>query len=490
MRFLILLSLSLFLNNAVSAQQNHFIYLQSDNGQPFYVKLDKNVFSSSSTGYAIIPKLQKGDYDLTIGFPQNEFPTQKISVPVTNDAGYALKNFGDKGWGLFNFQSMQTLMAGTKTKPADVAKAEVVVPQETKKAEEVPAKKEVSKEVETVIVKNEPATVKEKTATETAISEVIPPVKAGDNKEEKIVSGGEQIIPPPASGENLKTVAKDAGVVALSPRDKNIKQLQSILDADGRSIVYTDNSQRPADTVTLFMPYDDVTPQQFVQSKEPATVINEAVPEDPTQQELIKDQVAEQKIITPSTKTEQNTTGNEKFLNMEIANPNSNPSTIKVETEPVAKEKVNQDVIPVEEKILVEKKAEKTVAAEPVFPMKKDNVKVEKKETTENKTTLVIKNTDCKDLADNDDFLRIRKNMAAQADEDNMVAEAYKMFKKKCYGTDQIRNLSVLFLTDKGKYQFFDKAYPFTHDPQNFIKLGSELTEAYYLTRFNAMIFR
>ncbi|MDQ2862940.1 MAG: hypothetical protein M3R50_04675, partial [Bacteroidota bacterium] len=61
---------------AASAQQDHFIYLQTENTQPFYVKVNNKLISSSAMGYVIIPKLNDGDYTLHIGFPKNEFPEE------------------------------------------------------------------------------------------------------------------------------------------------------------------------------------------------------------------------------------------------------------------------------------------------------------------------------------------------------------------------------------------------------------------------------
>ncbi|MEI8059233.1 MAG: DUF4476 domain-containing protein, partial [Ferruginibacter sp.] len=93
------------------AQQNHYIYIQTENKQPFYVKLDKSVLSSTASGYLIIPKLLDGDYTLKIGFPKNEWAEQSINCIVNSkDGGYVLKNFGDKGWGLFNLQTLVLVM--------------------------------------------------------------------------------------------------------------------------------------------------------------------------------------------------------------------------------------------------------------------------------------------------------------------------------------------------------------------------------------------
>ena len=80
--------------------------------------------------------------------------------------------------------------------------------------------------------------------------------------------------------------------------------------------------------------------------------------------------------------------------------------------------------------------------------------------------------------------------MAAQKTDENMIVIAKKAFNTKCYNTVQINNLSVLFLKDEGRYNFFDAAYPRVSDSQNFGILSSRLTDEYYLTRFKAMIRR
>jgi len=72
----------LFCGLFAKAQQVHFIYLQTENSQPFYVKLDKKVVSSSSAGYLILPKLIDGDYKLSVGFPKKEFPEENFQITI------------------------------------------------------------------------------------------------------------------------------------------------------------------------------------------------------------------------------------------------------------------------------------------------------------------------------------------------------------------------------------------------------------------------
>src|SRR5688572_19527187 len=94
------------------SQKVYFIYLQTETEQPFYVRMDKTVHSSSPSGYLILAKLKDSVYSFTVGFPQNKWPEQKFSVAMNRkDHGYLVKNFGDKGWGLFDLQTLAVQMA-------------------------------------------------------------------------------------------------------------------------------------------------------------------------------------------------------------------------------------------------------------------------------------------------------------------------------------------------------------------------------------------
>ena len=97
-------------------------------------------------------------------------------------------------------------------------------------------------------------------------------------------------------------------------------------------------------------------------------------------------------------------------------------------------------------------------------------------------------NSDCTSFASDEDFLKLRKKMAAADNLDNMITTAKKTFKVKCFSTEQIKNLSVLFLKDADKYGFFDAAYPFVSDSHNYQLLQSQITDAYYTERFKVMI--
>ena len=94
----------------------------------------------------------------------------------------------------------------------------------------------------------------------------------------------------------------------------------------------------------------------------------------------------------------------------------------------------------------------------------------------------------CSAIADENDFLELRKKMATATNDDGMLDEARKYFKLKCFSLSQVRNLGFLFLNDDGKYRFFDTSYNFVMDVENFGSLQSELKDEYYINRFKAML--
>ncbi|MCP9751916.1 DUF4476 domain-containing protein [Ferruginibacter sp. HRS2-29] len=391
---ILLLAVSLIFSSVCAfSQHNHFVYVQSDNKQPFYVRLNDKVYSSSASGYAIISKLQKGDYVLSVGFPKNEFPQQSISINVSGDAGYMLKNFGDKGWGLYNIQTMAVNMASGGTAGSGTAA--------TTQPKDDGFSNTLSGVVKTPVQVVTPAKDSQLTVQPTPVTEV------------KLVT------------EPVKTaVVENAG---------SIKMLNSTKDNSGRSAVYIDNIAGANDTVRIFIP---AVTKAVIPVKEP---VKEVVKED------------------------------KKFLDIELVNPNAKVDSVKE----VIAEPVKTTVVAT------------TPAASNPQPANPQPVTVAPVTTPTKPLTI---NSDCRSLASDDDFFKIRKKMAAEDKEDDMIAAAKKMFKSKCYSTEQVKNLSVLFLKDKDKYNFFDAAYPFIHDTQNFSSLEKQLSDPYYITRFKAMI--
>lgn len=391
MKPFLFLTAFLFAGMFAQSQHNHFVYLQADNKQPFYVKVKETVYSSSASGYLIIPKLQAGTYNLSIGFPKNQWPEQTIPVSISGkDLGYLLKNFDGKGWGLFNIQTMDVIMSSTAAGPsAPVTKPETKTDEFSTALADVvntPSIKEIKEEKKPVTVKKEePAAV----------------------------------IPVSNPVETVKTPERAAEPVKETPAAPKsvIKKIRSSQTGDASNITYLISDEFGSDTVDISIPADKTAP---VEAK--------------------KEEVKETAKAVPAKEEP-------KFIEIELP----------------AQNKPSAETTPVKE---VKKEEETVKAAAP----------------------LVMINSDCKTVATDDDFMKTRKKMTAQKSDDDMVSAAKKLFKQKCYSTAQVKNLSVLFLKDEGKYKFFDAVYPFVYDSREFKQLESQLTEEYYISRFRSMI--
>ncbi len=101
---------------------------------------------------------------------------------------------------------------------------------------------------------------------------------------------------------------------------------------------------------------------------------------------------------------------------------------------------------------------------------------------------ITITNANCKKTASQNEYLKLRKQMAGEVNEKNMVKAANKQFLNICYSTEQVKNLSVLFVNEEEKYKFFVAAFPYVSDINNFGILKDQLTDNYYKTRLDAMI--
>ena len=454
------------------AQQTHFVYLQTEGGRPFYVKINNKVISSSPAGYLILPKLTDGDYKLSIGFPKKEFPEETYQVLVDKkNEGFLLKNFGEKGWGLFNIESYNVIMGGNTNVASSTPKklqddpfskmlanvvkdSSILQKNETIKAEPVITKVDSANAItknDSVIHKNDSAdAVVEKDSSSTK-TEPVTIVAKTDSAINQIDSSA--------------LVAKNA-LPVFSPATLLLRKKNKY----GIEVVYIDHTQNEIDTIRIFIPAE----KQIVEAENP---------------------------VTTSTNVDAAALQNEKAS---IASPVDSSAVVeksapKIAADTTAKtsQVLTKDKDSIDNGRALPKRSEETKRAE----ADKDNSTIKEGKKTGDSTNgeIVVlpkvvtsskTNSDCKAFAGNEDFLKLRKKMASENSDDNMIKVAKKAFRTKCFSTEQIKNLSFLFLTNEGKYKFFDESYAFASDSDQYYTLQSQLTDSYYINRFKAMIHK
>jgi hypothetical protein len=441
---------------SAKAQKVYFVYLQSENQQGFYARMGEKIYNSSPAGYLIISNLRDSTYTIHIGLQGSQAPDQPFMITVNRkDQGYLLKNFGEKGWGLFNLQSMAVLMP-LEAPPSGMQQVKM------EKRESNAFTDLLAKASDDSTIKERPVIVKteEKKVEEAARTAV----KTEEAKPDSLTAKGD-------IADTVKTGVKE-----------NISEEKMGVNPSGKK------EEKPADTLTEF-------------KKEPEiikTEIKEIIP--PEKNVVVKaDTIAGNKqpgvkeiAALPGKKQDSITSGKlepgqaEEVYKKSIVRLHSESST----TEGIGLTFLDDygngktDTI----KILIPKGAKKMVPAETKAEEKKfldiipaDSVKLE------TAMPAVVTNN-CTQAATEDDFFKLRKKMAGENGDENMIAEAKKVFRTKCFSTQQIRNLGALFLTDEGRYKFFDAAYNFVNDAGNFPSLQSELKEEYFINRFKAML--
>lgn len=451
----LLFLLFLFFASA-KAQKVYFIYLQSENQQGFYARLGEKIYNSSPAGYLILSNLRDSTYTLHIGMQGSQAPDQPFTITLNRkDQGYLVKNFAEKGLGLFNFQSMAVLMPAEA--PPTVLQQVKMEKRESNAFTDLLAKASDDSTIKErpVIVKTEEKKPDEPDVTAGKTGEAKPDsVTAKKEAPDSVKSGVKEII----TAEKKEVIPSEKKVEKPADTLTGIKNEPDTSKAEKKEIALAEkNIAEKTDTIAV--------------NKQPAIEAIKTVPEK-----------KQDSLVISKTEPAQTEEGYKKS----IVRLHSESST----TEGIGLTFLddygngNTDTI----KILIPNQAKKIVPAETKTEEKKflDPLPVDSVKQETAKPGAVI--NDCPQLATEDDFFKLRKKMAGENGDDNMIAEAKKVFRSKCFSTQQVRNLGALFLTDEGRYKFFDAAYSFVSDAGNFSSLQSELKEEYYINRFKAML--
>jgi hypothetical protein len=421
-----------FLSFVSQAQLSHFIYLQTDNKQPFYIKYNSKIISSTASGYVILSKLNDGIINFSIGFSQSNELEQKFALTIDKtEKGYLIKNFADKGWALFDLQSAAITYAQTNQVPSSTTNSTITTPPandpfanmlsavtQDSTVKNVTVKKE-DKPVVIDTPKLQPPVVKIDTPKK---EEVVTSNQEETNKQENIVQQPKSDTPKTQEPLVQQPVVQEPKWTA--PSKTPVQRLRRFDSKEGSDLVFeVAESNEVRDTIRIFITADSSA------------------------------------IAPPAPEIKQE-------------EPQQNKDTVAVE--PLPQSPLN--ILPKKEDVKVDSPL-----------VKKEEPKTEIKTETVIKPA-VIPNSNCKEEATEDDFLKLRKRMAAQNKEDAMVNEAKKVFKSKCFSTAQLKNLAVLFLTDEWRYRFYDAALPFVSDFGSFKSLGDTISEEYYKKRFQALL--
>ncbi|MDE3184968.1 MAG: DUF4476 domain-containing protein [Bacteroidota bacterium] len=479
---------------SASAQQDHFVYLQTDNGKPFYVKMDQKILSSSPEGYIIIPNIVNGVYQLKIGFPKKEYPEESFTLSVDNEnEGYLIKHFEDKGLQLFNMETLALVSGKRDSSTKAVVNTKKEANPFTQMLANVVKDSTILQNHEEVVENPSKMADTSKLVEEVASSVGSTPADTTSSALNNVASSS---VTEPADTPAKRTGAVSPSISSSASSDVGagsspVSKLLSTKDSEGLQMVYADNNGNETDTVRVFIPAAQELPNTS-SGKTKNENFDFSANKNPGNSSVDTSQLT----ITPTIVKPEDKKAGFVLRKDTISMSNDSSNVTKTAPEQVfyigPQEKDEEKNIETSEnKTSNEKKGlfsginlSKSSKKE---PSETDNPRA-KIELLPKVVTSSKVNSDCKSFADNEDFLRLRKKMASESSKEGMIKVAEKYFRSKCYSTEQIKDLSYLFLTDEGKYMFFDAAYAHTSDSDQYSELESQLKDPYYQNRFKAMI--
>lgn len=441
--FLILISAAV----SASAQKVYFIYLQSDNSSAFYVKMQDKIYSSSALGYVILSNLVDSAYSFSIGFSSSQSESKFTVKLEAKDRGFLIKTV-DSGLALFDLQSL------------------TIIPEQ---------KDDSPKNISYIRRNDDFSSLLARAAKDTSLLYAVVRVKEDElaiktEPKEQVVT---QTTIEPASLKD--TVASNLSQIDNTLAEKELDTIETTQPGSG-----TNNSEEIASAPIKDEPKKDTVafagaiepPQNSISvtiSDSDTLANNSHLPNTTT---LAEEQVFKKSQVKKY--SESSTSEGFGLIYYDIHDGGRDTIRLLIPNPPIVFKSGEPDSSLVQKDFIrVDELKRDTVKQAPIV------VAVKKNESTKSQ---------CKAIASGKDFFKLRKNMASETTDEGMVNEAKKMFKNKCFNTEQIKNLSTLFLTSAGKYQFFDAAYLHVSDQEKFSSLESEIKDDYYLKRFKALI--
>jgi hypothetical protein len=464
----LLLSLLIFLiPGTVISQHYHFVYIQGENQQVFYMKKSGELISSSATGFVILPKLQAGTHQFTIGFPKNQWPEYEFQVEIkSSDRGFTLKNFEDKGWGLFDLQTLEVIM-GKKIDPPKVQ----AVPENPK-----------SNDPFAVILAS---AVGDQGIRETAL------VAMKFDKPAPVAAK----IAPSAPVAKAETVPAPPAKTEITPAPPSVK---------------TEDLNKPVQTETAKLPtIDEVKPiarQEDVKQAEKKIEDTTAVARNTTPPKTVEPDTKAIVVLPPVVKTAEPPVKKEEAKAAPALESEPVMATIPPQVKPdsttktASKPPEQKNVYPLYRQIRKISETRSWKSTELIFidvvgsvtdtitVIIDDGVAEEPKQEVTAAPGLAPNRQDCKEIATEKDMLNLRKKVLRQKTEEEMLNLTMKDIRSKCYSVDMLQSTSYVFVSDKMRYSLLEQAYPFVYDPANYSKLERILTTEEYISRFRDLI--
>lgn len=416
-------------SNPDNGSTNHFVLIQAEGNQAFYVRVDKQVYSSSLSGHLILAPLKDSTYTIVIGFPGQTYAEQRFLLIVRGKDFFLNLRLQDGRWELDDVKSQPL------PDIADPLSADRRLASEVKKDDSF-------SQMMSAIVRD--------TAVMYSSYAVSPADPSTGNSGDSAVSAAKQPSP-------------DTSFAFYPP--KSLDSSGASLARDIQDTASLSQSRRLPDTAaTGFSTATQTSPHITTGARSSSLGVT---PSSPTGVMKVSEHKSSKSLL---------------LVYEDHANPRA-PDTIDVVIP------VDPMVTPMHSA----RSADSSRSIHPVDSMHSTTIRPSQASDSPSvstgvpsKSSLPFVNSDCHSFATDYDVDKLRVKMLDAGSDDDRILAARKVFRIKCFTTKQLRALCELFPSDPGKFQFLQTAYPYVSDGQ-FVDLVDLFTDAGYAGKFRTM---
>jgi hypothetical protein len=520
-----LLSVMILVMGKCYAQQDYFVLIQAENNQAFYVKIGGKSLSSNIKGRIILSQLKGGNQSITIGFPKQIFPEQQYTFNIEKDLEFELKDLGERGWGLFNPQTLELKMAEKKDASTAGAYSEGL------KKDDAFSRLMAGVVGDTAVMYNTYAVeeVKDSPAVKQAVQKDVG-MPVADTVLTDQVRKDNMPIDTTVAIASVPVIPHTVVVLPARTGGGTVVKLSERKTPKGLRIAFADRPKgRKADTVIIIIPMDTASFVAAAIKKQDTSEVAVRKPEPALPVATVTEPLFRSKSDSIAAGTVE--TGQSK-ADTSIAHATdsivrTDPNTIHVyinSGKKPARSQTDSSQVGISGKVKMDsgqvaaakeggKKPDSVLASTgnvetraAVISGKETKARLDSvhnaagraeprrelyrpKPDSAQKAAIsrpVVVNSDCRNFASDYDVDKLRVRMLEISKDDDKILTAKKIFKTKCFTTRQIKALSEVFASDGSKFRFFEAAYPFVSDDR-FRDLTDLLTDPVYNGKFRVM---
>lgn len=469
-------------------RQHYYVYIQSEKGQPFYVKHNGQVLSSSERGYLILPKLSNGTTPITVGFPKNEAPEQHFDLKVgAKDQGFLLKKATANAYTLYNLQTFRELKSDNLLLAAGETRqeAEQEVAEVTDTAKETLTK--MQGDLESALGSSATITGPKKPAKNgnsfaSALDKV---VVSGDDREEVVE---EAPAPPKATVKKpMKEVQEKLERAPLTDEEKAI--LAQVMAEESRTAA----SEAAAADVAKAADAAEERRNRHKRKKENSPDFIDFQEEGKPAAAATAPAEVPAAVEEPSTPRKKRRKEEKEVRTGEIVTDTSGYGVAIYEQseETAAKKKRRRNATADDATPVAAADATEAAAAPVSSPKRKKRTEtIAENEEDKPAASKRLINTDCGNIMDDGTFKKLLRKFVSSSTDDGMLDVFRRQTRNYCMETAQVKTLAQLVVGEDARYRLLDMAYSKTYDTEKYGSLESVLTDNYYKGRFKAMLHK